>query len=89
MQNIMIGLVLLFLIGACTMKSDVIDDGKTNFCTDSRDGEKFSFKTSSVKSVMVGMLGAESCFDITDSNGKDRTLCKSQEAFIKCVSRME
>ena len=79
---------LIVLLGsACTMEGKPVDNGKTTYCTDTRDGEKFSFKSSSVRNARIGMLGADTCADITVSTGETRTLCKSQEAYIKCVSK--
>jgi hypothetical protein len=53
-------------------------------CTDFRDGETFDIRREDVKGARVGFGGAESCFYVTDTDGNDRTLCKSMEAFMKC-----
>lgn len=81
--------VLTAMLGGCGMKAEVADDGKGKhmFCTDTRDGEKFSFKASTITNASVGMLGLDSCFDVTTDSGNARTLCKSHEAFIKCETK--
>lgn len=79
--------LVTLLSGACTMKGEPVDDGKTHFCTDTRDGEKFFFKSSSVRNARIGLLGADTCFEVTISTGEARTLCKSHEAYIKCAAK--
>lgn len=80
---------VFFLIGlnACTMEGKPVHTEQIFSCFDARDKEKFSFRSIDVKSGTVGVLGADSCIVVTDFLGVNRTLCKSQELYIKCVAR--
>lgn len=88
-MNKYIVIAALLTCCSCTYEAKVVDNGKTSFCVDARDNEKFSFKTSSMTNVRVGVLGEDTCVDVQLSTGEMRTLCKSQEVFIKCVSKVQ
>jgi hypothetical protein len=84
MKVLVIGLLTLTL-PACTMDGSVADEQpKTMECKDTRDGEVFRFDSSTVRDVRIGILGAESCLTLTDSDGATRTLCEKAAQFIKC-----
>lgn len=69
------------------MKGKVEGKDKTISCTDIRDGEKFSYKSSSMKNIRIGFLGADTCADITLLDGSNRTICKSHEVYTKCIAK--
>lgn len=76
-------LLLLAGLCGCQMQADAVKTGATLTCVDTRDGERFSFKDESIRDAAYG-LGADSCMTVTDNAGKERRLCKSHEAFLKC-----
>lgn len=78
-------LLILVIISACTVGGEVTNKNEIVHCTDFRDGEKFSFKSSDIFNVRIGIL-ADSCYDVVDSKCNKRTLCESQEKYIKCKS---
>lgn len=53
-------------------------------CTDTRDGETFSFSGENVSRATIGWFGSDTCFDVIDDNGIKRTLCSRHDVFIKC-----
>lgn len=75
--------LLLMVLSGCQMQADAAKTGATLNCVDTRDGERFSFKDESIRDVAYG-IGADSCMTVTDNAGKERRLCKSHEAFLKC-----
>ena len=77
--------IMVIFLSACTMEGSVNEKQKNliSECIDTRDGETFYFNTSDIKNVRIG-IGADSCFDVIDSNGIDRHLCKSHEQWLKC-----
>ena len=80
-------IISLLLISGCTMKAEVSEDdlNKIKICTDTRDGEVFSFNTNSMTNVRAGFGGAESSVDIVTFEGKKMTVYARMEAYIKCV----
>jgi hypothetical protein len=64
----------------------ITEDGKNKqmVCTDTRDGEKFSFNSNNITNARIG-YGADSSFDVVDDAGKKRTLTNSMELYLKCV----
>lgn len=76
--------LLAALFIGCTMSASYHDRIKTMECKDTRDGETFRFSTATLKNIQVGFGGVDTCMNITDSTGRERTLCKSHEAWLKC-----
>ena len=81
---------LLLLVGSmgllgCQMKADITDESRRSHitCTDTRDGEKFSFRGATVRDAVQG-FGTAHCFTVTDDTGMVRRLCSSQEVYLKC-----
>ena len=80
-------ILIALLLSGCTMEmgeQTKESKVKTTECTDTRDGEKFVFKNSTLKNARRGYGGADTCLTVTDSAGKDRELCKSMEVYLKC-----
>lgn len=75
-----------FLISGCSQKAEQTKESakRTTACVDTRDGEKFTFKNSTVRDAVHDWGSGETCATITDNNGKDRRLCKSGEIYLKC-----
>ena len=87
-------LLLVFVIAstmmACTVDGKLSDESKnkTMVCTDTRDGESFSYHTSSVSNVRLDYFNREnSSFDVVDANGVKRHLVASMETYLKCVEQ--
>lgn len=84
-----IALISLLCLQGCTVDGgDVAEHDKNKImeCTDTRDGEKFSFNTNDVKNVRQG-IGAPSAFDVTTTDGKEKTLSSDMETFLKCEKK--
>jgi len=76
---------LLMLISSCTMDGgDITSEHELARCTDTRDGETFTIISSTARNARIG-IGAPTCIDIDDTDGRTRTMCSNQEAWIKCV----
>ena len=73
---------VLFMAG-CTMDGEVTASYEFNKCTDTRDGEEFTLVGSTARNGRYG-VGAPSCVDIDDTNGRTRTFCTNHAAWIKC-----
>jgi len=80
-------ILVLVLLQGCTGEAvpNRESRGKVMMCVDTRDGETFTFRGKDIRNARIGVGGADSCFYVVDTAGKPRTLCKSQEPFIKCV----
>ena len=80
-------LLVLFSIGfvACTFESSITDDTRNKIatCTDTRDGEQFSFNTNDITNVRYG-IGAAHSLTVVDFTGKTRYLTGDMESYIKC-----
>jgi len=81
------GMLLCLALSSCTVPAEVSDADRSAVmrCTDTRDGETFTYAVSSARNLRVGLGGADTCGTVTDSDGNERTLCKSQEVYMKCV----
>ena len=85
---------LLALVGMAGCSVAISDDearttnaGRIVDCTDTRDGEAFTYRGDTVSNVSIGLGGSDSCFDAVDEANKRRTLCKSHESWLKCAVR--
>lgn len=78
-------MAVIATLTGCTLDGSV-DPSKAGLmrCVDTRDGETFVFHQQNARNVRVGIGGADSCFDVTDSEFKDRHLCGSHEQWLKC-----
>ena len=79
-------IIIVTLLSGCTMKAgEQTEDSKkrTTACTDTRDGEVFTFKNNTVKDARQG-YGAPTCFTITTLKGADKRLCSDMEVYLKC-----
>lgn len=86
--KLLIGVSLLTtVLGGCGFKAEATEESKRQhmYCTDTRDGERFSFKGSTIRNAVIGF--SDSCVEVTTDAGKEMTLCKSHEAFIKCEKK--
>ncbi len=77
---------MIILLSGCTFDSGVSEESKNKVmtCTDTRDGETFTFKTNDITNARVGFI-SDTSFDVVDLSGVKRTLTKSMELYIKCV----
>lgn len=87
MKTAMIVVLICISLSACTMKAEVSEQDKNKIvtCTDTRDGESFSFHTNTVRDTWVGLN--DTCYTATDFQGRNRKLCGSMIDFMKCISR--
>ena len=82
--NTVVALILSAGLFGCTVDGKIeVERNKKMICKDTRDGETFSFNTNSVTNARLG-IGADHSFDVTDNNGKKRTLTSNMEAYLKC-----
>jgi len=91
MIKITTGLFIAALVlTGCTVKAHVSEEdaNKLMVCTDTRDGEVFSFNTNTVTNMRAG-FGVPSSFDILTTEGKEMTLNNNMEAWLKCVDGVE
>lgn len=81
-------IVMALSLTGCGFKGEVdpayVD--KTVYCTDTRDGEKFSFAAASVRDVSM-VIGAGTCATVTTNKGTDMRICNAQEVYMKCETR--
>ena len=84
-DKIVLVLLAAFAVQGCSLKAEVAqkDINKRMSCSDTRDGQTFTFKASTIANATVG-VGADTCFDITTDSGTKMNLCKSHEAWLKC-----
>lgn len=89
MKKIVFCLCVAAIASGCGMKGKVSDKSINDImdCTDTRDGEKFSFKASSAKNIIVGTYGVT--MDIVTLDGKEKHLTSDMEKFIKCDKRKQ
>lgn len=80
-------LLLVALLSACTMKGSVDLDSSPALlnCTDSRNGEMFSYRPIDVYDVRIGLLGGETCLSLTDTTNRDRTFCSPEFSTVRCT----
>ena len=79
-------IAMLVLISACTSRSDLSDKSRNQVhrCTDTRDGEEFTYNTNTITNVRAGWLGADSSFELTDMEGNKRYVQSSDTSWLKC-----
>lgn len=79
------GAVLGLLIPAdgCSVEVAETIEHTWQVCTDTRDDETFRFHTSTISDASWNPWG-DTCFKVEDDTGRERTLCKSHEAWMKC-----
>lgn len=75
--------IALLLLTGCTADGSVEDLGHDLICLDSRDGERFKLITKTIKNVRYG-IGAPSCYEVQDGDGRWRTICSGIEQYVKC-----
>lgn len=73
------------LITGCSVSGEVSqnDLNKVVTCKDVRNGDVFSFNTSSITNVRVGFDGQPS-FDIVTNNGRRININKKMDTWLKC-----
>ena len=79
-------LVCILLVAGCTIDGGSVveaDKNKIIRCVDTRDGAVFSFNSSTITNLRIG-IGAPGSFDMVTVNGKRMTLNSYMEAWIKC-----
>lgn len=85
-------LALIFLLGCgCMLEGQVKEDRKDQIydCTDTRDGEKFSFNTNDVDQIGIGVLVGTYRFRVVDENGKVWEIHDRDSVWLKCHPRKE
>ena len=79
--------LIVLLAAGCNMKGGDIaekDRNKLMVCKDTRDGETFSFNTNTITNLRVGLVGAPTTFNVTTTDGKEKTLSSTMETWLKC-----
>ena len=76
-------LIIALMLTGCTVDANIEHSDKHMFCTDTRDGETFSFETRTAHNGRMG-IGTGSAVDIVDDTGRTRTLTQTMEAYWKC-----
>ena len=86
---------LLIIVGvlfaSCTIDGQVGDIRNPGWriCTDFRDDSTFRYHTDTIKDVRLGLAGGDTCFTVQEDSGKERTLCKSHESWLRCDALLE
>lgn len=75
-----IAFVAILLAGCSSPVS--VEDTTPQVCTDTRDGEQFTILPETVERATF--TTNDVCFEVDDTTGRRRTLCKSHEAWLKC-----
>lgn len=80
--------LIVFLSTGCTVNAEISDEDKNKIitCTDTRDGEVFSFNTDTVTNMRAG-FGSPSTYDMVTTDGKKMTLSSDMAAYLKCVDK--
>ncbi len=76
---------ILLVLGGCSFE---VADGFENLdmsCTDTRDGETFTYNTDTIRDIQVTLNGNYS-FNIRDDTGKLRWFTGMSEAYYKCTT---
>ena len=74
-------LFFVLLLAGCTMSGSGSNVAAN--CVDTRDGETFTTVEDTISNVRIG-IGADSCADVLDIDGNVRTMCTSDNAWLKC-----
>ena len=82
-MNKAVALFSVFMVG-CTMDGKATGPDTNMACTDTRDGERFELVAHSARNGRIG-IGADSCLEAMDTQGRWRTFCSKSELYIKCV----
>lgn len=82
LRRLLVGAALVALT-AC--HGTVVPDGKVRDCVDTRDGERFTIDNKTCRDAVQTLT--DLCVTCTDSEGRDRRICRSHEAWLKCVVR--
>ena len=79
-------LILLVVLSGCTYEStlDKSELDKSVTCTDTRDGEVFTFLTNNVTNVTSSTSNGAS-FDVVTTEGKSMHITSAAEAWLKCT----
>lgn len=79
--------LLLTFVSACEFEGGGvvdIDKNKTIECTDSRDGEVFTFNTNTMRDTRIGITTSSS-FKVTDIKGQTRNFNDGTTGYLKCT----
>lgn len=76
---------MVLLVAGCTIPTEVSkeDRNKVFTCTDTRDGEVFSFNSNDITEIRHG-IGANGHMKFTDLKGVERTIPANADAWLKC-----
>lgn len=80
-------LMMLVAFSACTYDGGKFAAGQVWDCKDFRDGETFVMHSENLDNYRPG-IGTDSCVTGRDDTGKQRSLCESNQQFLKCTKRM-
>lgn len=75
---------LIFGLVGCSIEGEMQNKNMLINCTDTRDGEKWSYNTNTVSNVRVG-IGSPHSMDLVDTEGRKRHVTSDMETYIKCV----
>ncbi len=82
MKNLLLGFVVMLFGCSLPLDTDNITGPEISYCTDTRDGEVFSFRKDK---VLYGQASLNDvCIVVIDESGVERQLCKSHEIWLKC-----
>ena len=79
-------IIISVLLSGCSMEGGAIAENSKNKivqCTDTRDGEVFSFLSNNVSNARISLDGNHG-FSVVDTDGNYRELNKSMESYLKC-----
>lgn len=71
-------------IVSCTVPASYNGPPFTMHCLDTRDGEKWTYHTDTVRDIRQGW-GAPHSMTVTDGDGRTRHLNAQMEAWLKCM----
>ncbi len=76
---------LILLTGCLEREAALIEqDNKVMECTDTRDGEVFTYETDNVKDISSSGILGDISITVIDNDGNERVLKKEMEAYLKC-----
>ena len=78
--------ILLLLLAACSgeVTPPMVAQPDISYCTDTRDDERFAFHKDNISTYSQDIYDV--CIAVIDTTGRERILCKSHEAWLKCAS---
>lgn len=87
MNKMLLLFSILLVLGGCSFEAKVAEEYENvnMSCTDTRDGETFTYNTDTLKDMQVTLSGSYS-FNIRDDTGKLRWFTEMSEVYYKCTT---